>query len=193
MGKNKITVEPLWLTSESKKNEVLEIESKISARSTKSRPSYIPWNYEELLNFLRRDSTIMGVKHNDKIIGYVAYQVDQGTFKLHKIAVDPEYQGQGIGTQLILDLSKRLRNRACDAMTLEVDERNLEAQFFLQQHNFIADGILRGDGDQRGEDRYLMRYESSRTVNLDGDMKIKGKHWVNRVEGKYGPNGRIVE
>jgi len=73
--------------------------------------------------------TFLVAEKNGKIAGYVVAIV-QGTGLGHiiSIAVHPEYHHKGIGTALILRLTKILKEQGASAVRLEVRKSNIAAQ-----------------------------------------------------------------
>jgi ribosomal protein S18 acetylase RimI-like enzyme len=62
----------------------------------------------------------------DALTGYACWGPTpgtQGTCDLYWIAVDPAWQGQGIGTQLVREVERRLRADGCRLVVVETSSR----------------------------------------------------------------------
>jgi ribosomal-protein-alanine N-acetyltransferase len=57
------------------------------------------------------------------------------------VAVDPDWQGRGVATEIMLDLVILARDRGCLAMTLEVRHTNTAAQQLYRRFGFVPAGI----------------------------------------------------
>ncbi len=78
------------------------------------------------------------VDDQDQVIGYICYgptPMTQGTFDLYWIAVDPDFQGQGVGSKLISFLEELVKAEGgrlilADASTIPHFEKTLK--FYLK-------------------------------------------------------------
>ena len=68
------------------------------------------------------------------------------------IAVDPEWQRQGVGTRLLLALAREAIARGATALTLEVRLSHRGAQELYQRFGFTAVGVRKGYYADTGED-----------------------------------------
>ena len=57
------------------------------------------------------------------------------------IAVDAEWQGRGVATEMMLDLAFLAHDRGCEAMTLEVRHTNTAAQQLYRRFGFVPAGV----------------------------------------------------
>ena len=68
-----------------------------------------------LKDLMQKDYTIHCIVNNqDQAIGYICYgptPMTQGTFDLYWIAVDSEFQKQGVGSKLLVFLDEAVRTR----------------------------------------------------------------------------------
>ncbi|TAF05246.1 MAG: GNAT family N-acetyltransferase [Nostocales cyanobacterium] len=56
---------------------------------------------------------------------------------LGRLAIDERYQGQGLGTFLLLDALHRSKNSEVASMAVVVDAKNEQARAFYEYHQFI--------------------------------------------------------
>ena len=79
------------------------------------------------------------VNDQDKLLGYVCYgpsPMTEGTFDLYCIAVDPEVQGQGVGSFLIRFLEEKvgeLKGRMILAETASISEYEKTLRFYVHR------------------------------------------------------------
>lgn len=89
----------------------------------------------------------------DDIVGYSIYQTVGTDLSVVSIAVHPEYQRKGIGTQLIAKIYANFWKKH-DRLTAVVNEHFTGAHMFFSKVGFIAAGVLRGYFAMAGEDGY---------------------------------------
>jgi [ribosomal protein S18]-alanine N-acetyltransferase len=117
-----------------------------------------PWPTDVYADLLRERNTVsMTAEVNDRIVGYMVYQLCRGYFRILRMAVHPSYRGTGIGESMIDFLKAKMGNRNRVAIIADVPESNLYAQLFLKSCGFACESIIRG-GD---EDAYEMVYHGS--------------------------------
>jgi ribosomal protein S18 acetylase RimI-like enzyme len=79
------------------------------------------------------------VNDQDKLLGYICYgpsPMTEGTVDLYWIAVDPEFQGQGVGSLLIDFVEKEVRGlqgRMLLAETASISEYERTLRFYVQR------------------------------------------------------------
>lgn len=114
-----------------------------------------PWSYEEIKGMFRVPYVkIVVVLHENKIIGYMVYEKYQGNYHILNINVDGDYQGQGVGKQMLKLIKKH-------HTLLEVRETNLSAQLFFKQCGFKAIKIIKNFYTDCDEDAILFLKEPS--------------------------------
>ncbi len=77
----------------------------------------------------------------DVMAGYAGLMFSGDDAHVTNIAVDPAFQGRGIATEMMLDLSILAHDRGCTAMTLEVRHTNTAAQTLYRRFGFVPAGI----------------------------------------------------
>ena len=92
------------------------------------------WTEQTLAEMLAQDSThIMivykpeGKADNNKVIGYCLYQVIFEQAEILRIGTHPDYQRQGIASQLFATLNNELINNKVESLLLEVRADNAPA------------------------------------------------------------------
>ena len=103
------------------------------------------WTEQTLAEMLAQDSThIMivykpeGKADNNKVIGYCLYQVIFEQAEILRIGTHPDYQRQGIASQLFATLNNELINNKVESLLLEVRADNAPALALYEQQGFVV-------------------------------------------------------
>ena len=137
------------------------------------------WTEEDFLHCLRQRNCIGVVaEYNGCIVGFMVYELYKSRLHLINFAVHPAYRRKSVGAQMIERLVNRLRKQRRSAITLEVRETNLDAQYFFVAEGFRALGVLRNHYEDSCEDAYAMvynleveRFPESITQRMQGMFK----------------------
>jgi ribosomal-protein-alanine N-acetyltransferase len=131
--------------------EVLAIESGSQER---------PWCEEEFLARLRQRNCIgMVAEHNEKVIGFMVYELHKGRLELINMAVDPGQFRRWVGTQMINRLKEKLSSHRRREIVAAVRETNLDMQLFLRSQGFLARKVHRRYFGDTDEDAFVMSFE----------------------------------
>jgi [ribosomal protein S18]-alanine N-acetyltransferase len=90
------------------------------------------------------------------IIGYAGLWLMTDEAHITTIAVDPDYQGNGIGELLLLALIDRAQQIGAHWLTLEVRVTNRVAQALYEKYTFKEMGLRRRYYSDNGEDAIVM-------------------------------------
>ena len=105
------------------------------------------WTYQTLVELLEQDSINMLVVYdqqheekafNNKVIGYCLYQVVFEQAEILRIGTHPDYQRQGVASQLFTVLNKQLQACKVETLLLEVRADNDPAIALYEQHGFTV-------------------------------------------------------
>ena len=103
------------------------------------------WTEQTLAEMLAQDSThIMivykpeGKADNNKVIGYCLYQVIFEQAEILRIGTHPDYQRQGIASQLFATLNNELINNKVESLLLEVRADNAPALALYERQAFAV-------------------------------------------------------
>lgn len=88
----------------------------------------VPWSKGTLLNNQGEKYLNLKLTEKDNIVGFVICQIVLDEATLFNIAIDPIFQGKGLGKQLLRELIEKLRAKKIATLWLEVRESNLPAQ-----------------------------------------------------------------
>lgn len=115
---------------------VLQIEEQVYPR---------PWTHRTFVSELAGMRT--GARYylvayvDDVMVGYAGLMFSGHDAHVTNIAVDPEWQGRGVATEMMLDLALLAHERGCEAMTLEVRHTNTAAQQLYRRFGFVPAGV----------------------------------------------------
>jgi len=118
-----------------------------------------PWTEEEFHRCLRQRNCIgMVAECENRVVGYMVYELCKTRIHLLNFAVAPEYRRRGVGAQMIQKLTGKLSAQGRTRIVLEVRETNLPAQLFFRACQFRAVAVLRNYYADTPEDAYVMQY-----------------------------------
>lgn len=98
-----------------------------------------PWSYKTINDLLQQDSIklmLMTDTNNDEVVGYCLYQVLFEQAEIFRIGTHPNYQRQGIASQIFVRLNEELKNQQVEALLLEVRADNIAAIALYEQQGF---------------------------------------------------------
>ena len=98
-------------------------------------------NSQSCLEIAFRQSVIATVTEIDgSIAGYQISTATQAGGHLARLAVDPEYQGRGIGYKLVLDMLAQFQRRGAHSVTVNTQHDNLVSLSLYQKAGFVRTG-----------------------------------------------------
>jgi ribosomal-protein-alanine N-acetyltransferase len=117
------------------------------------------WTEDDFLRCLRQRNCIgMVAEHNDRIVGFMIYELHKNRLHVLNFAVAPQYRRLGVGGQMVAKLVGKLSSHRRTKITLAVRERNLPAQLFFRAQDFKAVRVLRNYYEDSGEDAFQMEH-----------------------------------
>ena len=126
------------------------------------------WTEEDFLKCLRQRNCIgMVAEHNEKVVGFMIYELHKTKLHVLNFAVHPSCRRIGIGRQMVSKLIGKLSSHRRTKITLAVRETNLGAQLFFKSLTFKATRVLRGYYEDSGEDAFLMQYRIGDDTSMD--------------------------
>ena len=135
-----------------------------------------PWTEEDFLSCLRQRNCIgMVAEHEQKIVGFMIYELHKSKLNILNFAVGDETRRSLVGTQMVQKLVDKLSQQRRNEIILEVRETNLSAQLFFSNHGFRAVSILRGHYDDTTEDAYIMRYRLEENSDMLLPMTLRNR------------------
>ena len=86
------------------------------------------WGYQTIIELLAQDSIdLLVVYQIDKVVGYCLYQVVFEQAEILRIGTHPDYQRQGIASQVFVKLNVELMSNQVESLLLEVRADNFAA------------------------------------------------------------------
>jgi len=118
-----------------------------------------PWLEEDFFRCLRQRNCIgMVAEHEDRVVGFMIYELHKTRIHVLNFAVANEHQRRGVGSQMVAKLIGKLSSQRRTRIVLEVRETNLPAQLFFRENGFRAVSVLHSYYADTPEDAYLMQY-----------------------------------
>ncbi|MGY5452156.1 ribosomal protein S18-alanine N-acetyltransferase [Agarivorans sp. MS3-6] len=96
-----------------------------------------PWSRQLLSSNFGGLYRNVGLWQQNRLLAYIILRVVAGDAELINIAVDPEYQGQGLGKRLILEMLQLAKQQQWQQILLEVRQSNHVAQALYTNVGFI--------------------------------------------------------
>ncbi len=93
---------------------------------------------------------------DSKVIGFVGAWVIASEGQITNVAVHPNFRGKKIGKSLMEKLICTLKDKDCNAITLEVRKSNIVAQNLYKSLGFKEEGIRKGFYEDNKEDAIIM-------------------------------------
>ncbi|WP_299238084.1 ribosomal protein S18-alanine N-acetyltransferase [uncultured Psychrobacter sp.] len=95
------------------------------------------WSYQTLVDLLEQDSIdLLVVYQSDTVVGYCLYQMMFEQAEILRIGTHPNYQRQGIASNLVAELNQQLQALTVESLLLEVRADNLPAIALYEQQGF---------------------------------------------------------
>lgn len=97
------------------------------------------WGYQTIIELLAQDSIdLLVVYQSDKVVGYCLYQVIFEQAEILRIGTHPDYQRQGIASQLFAKLNTELMSNKVEHLLLEVRADNVAAITLYEQQGLAV-------------------------------------------------------
>ena len=115
-----------------------------------------PWGWDAFLSELLKPYSRVLVAHVEgKLVGYCVLWLFPPEAYIANIAVEPSYQGMGVGTALMEKVEEICRDEGISSITLEVRASNRVAQSLYRKFGFEVVGVRRAMYHD-GEDGLVM-------------------------------------
>ncbi len=110
------------------------------------------WSYQTIIELLAQDSiNLLIVCQSDKVVGYCLYQALFEQAEILRIGTHPDYQRQGIASQLFAKLNKQLEMLKVESLLLEVRADNIPAIALYERQGFLTIHQRRGYYSQQNQ------------------------------------------
>jgi len=139
-----------------------------------------PWTEEDFIRCLRQRNCIgMVAEHDDRVVGFMIYELHKSQLHVLNFAVDPEVRRNGVGGQMVSKLIGKLSQQRRNKILLEIRETNLSAQLFFRKLGFNAVSVLRDYYDDTTEDAYVMQYR----IRSEAEKAYEPTNRIQRLAG----------
>jgi ribosomal-protein-alanine acetyltransferase len=102
-----------------------------------------PWTEGIMRDCLRARYSCWVYEAGDRVIGYGILSAGAGEAHVLNISVHPDYQGRGLGRELMVHLLDRAREYGADTVFLEVRPSNRAAVHLYESIGFNQAGLRR--------------------------------------------------
>jgi ribosomal-protein-alanine N-acetyltransferase len=121
-----------------------------------------PWNSDKIVECLRHRHRIgLVAEKGGQVVGFIFYEMMTHFLDIPRLAVHPNYQRQGVGSELIKRLKNKLSPQGRFFITCTVPDTDKETHLFLQKMEFKATTVLSEHFTSPNEvrDGYLFVFE----------------------------------
>ena len=117
-----------------------------------------PWSVGLFLSELALRSTrfYLVARVGPAVVGYAGLMTTGSDGHVTTIAVDPAWHRKGIGSRLLLELSRLGIGAGCTALTLEVRVSNDAAQAMYRRFGYAPAGVRKNYYTETNEDALIM-------------------------------------
>ena len=117
-----------------------------------------PWSHGVFVSelSLRKGRAYRVARVGKETVGYVGLMFVEEEAHVTTVAVAPEHQGRGIGTQIMLGAVRIALEEGARQISLEVAVGNERAQALYRRFGFVPVGVRKGYYQLTGEDAYVM-------------------------------------
>jgi dTDP-4-amino-4,6-dideoxy-D-galactose acyltransferase len=102
------------------------------------RDMYVEWMRKSLAG--ERADAVLAAREAGLPIGLITLQAKAGIVKIGLVAVDPAFQGKGLGTALIQAALRWCAGRECSKVEVVTQGRNLAATHLYESNGFTVSG-----------------------------------------------------
>ena len=118
-----------------------------------------PWTSEEFLQCLHQPNCLgMVAQHEERVVGFVVYEMPKNRILITNIAVDPEFQRHGIARQMIQKIVSKMIYQQRHKVAIAIRETNLPALLCFRALGFRAATVLKNFYEEMDEDTYVLQY-----------------------------------
>ena len=117
----------------------------------------MPWSRQSFWEEAANDKTCyLLTLDEERIIGYMGAWLLLEEAHITNVAVLPEYRGKGIGSKMLAEYIRVVREKGITAMTLEVRPSNQSAIALYEKFGFHSVGLRKGYYQDNGEAAMIM-------------------------------------
>ena len=118
-----------------------------------------PWREDDFINCLQQRNIIgMVAEHDELIVGYMVYELNEDCIRLLNFAVNPQDRRGFVGGQMLNKLKGKLTPERRSEIVTEVSESNIPALMFFKSQGMIATDVMRGFYEESDDDAIAMKF-----------------------------------
>lgn len=95
-----------------------------------------PWSKEQIASAINSNQTLWLIKKNTQIAGFLLWQAQIDEAEIYDLAIAPEFQRQGLASELLNQLIQACQEQTIHKIFLEVRASNQKAQSLYSKHQF---------------------------------------------------------
>ncbi len=103
-----------------------------------------PWTADVFQRCFEARYSAWGVELAGNLVGFVIFSLQVGECHILNLCVDPQYQGQGYGRQLLLHVLDQAKQKNAQMVFLEVRRSNRVALSLYYKLDFTEIGVRKG-------------------------------------------------
>jgi ribosomal-protein-alanine N-acetyltransferase len=117
----------------------------------------MPWSRESFWREAANENTLYLLALDyAQVIGYVGCWISFEEAQITNVAVAPAYRGRRVGTEMMAELIRRVKEKGVTALTLEVRPSNAPALALYKNYGFKEAGRRPHYYSDNGEDAIIM-------------------------------------
>jgi len=134
----------------------------------------------------RAHATILIMETADGVAGsaYLLWRKNLPLARLYNIAINPKFQGQGLGAKLLAECELEAARRRCTVMSLEVRFDNRQAIVFYERHGF---SVTEEMPDYYEDGSTGLKMTKPLTVRVSPGLRIKVPYYAQTLDFTCGP------
>ncbi len=134
----------------------------------------------------RAHATILIMETDGAVSGsaYLLWRKNLPLARLYNIAINPEFQGQGLGAKLLKECELEAARRRCTVMSLEVRIDNKQAIVFYERHGF---SVTEEMPDYYEDGSTGLKMTKPLTVRVSPGVRLKVPYYAQTLDFTCGP------
>lgn len=117
-----------------------------------------PWSEKSVSSELENPLSLWLVAlEGNTVAGYIGSQTVPDESDMMNVAVHPDFRRKGIGEALVLELSRQLKDRGSQSLTLEVRASNESAKNLYAKLDFVQVGCRKNYYRNPREDALILK------------------------------------
>ncbi len=146
-------------------------------RFTESQIEYLITRAHATILMMETDGTVAGS-------AYLLWRKNLPLARLYNIAINPKFQGKGLGARLLEECELEAARRQCTVMSLEVRIDNRQAIIFYERHGFVVTEEMT---DYYEDGSTGLKMTKPLTIRVSPGVRLKVPYYAQSLEFTCGP------